>query len=86
MMFFGLLFGVRRWWWHTDGFRPKRLRVLSLLLTGSVSTLLGLAIQFPVAAAIGWGLGIAIVVQLSAPWVAPELRAARLHQEETTHE
>ena len=85
MMFFGLLFGVRRWWWHTDGFRPKRLRVLSLLLTGSVSTLLGLAIQFPLAAAIGWGLGIAIVVQLSAPWVAPDLRAARLHQEEATH-
>ncbi len=85
MMFFALLFGVRRWWWHTDGFRPKRLRVLSLLLTGSVSSLLGLAIQFPLAAAVGWGVGIAIVVQLSAPWIDPALRPARLHREEVTH-
>ena len=81
MMFFGLLFGIRRWWWHTDGFRPKRLRVLSLLLTVSISALLGLMLRFPLSAATGWGLGIAIVVQLSAPWVAPELREARLQQE-----
>lgn len=81
MTFFGLLFGIRRWWWHTDGFRPKRLRVLSLLLTVSISALLGLMLRFPLSAATGWGLGIAIVVQLSAPWVAPELREARLQQE-----
>jgi hypothetical protein len=85
VMFFGLLFGIRRWWWHTDGFRPKRLRVLSLLLTTSVSALLGLVLQFPLSAAIGWGLGIAIVVQLSAPWIAPELRQARLQEEGATH-
>ena len=85
VMFFGLLFGIRRWWWHTDGFRPKRLRVPSLLLTTSVSALLGLVLQFPLSAATGWGLGIAIVVQLSAPWIAPELRQARLQEEGATH-
>jgi len=85
VIFFGLLFGIRRWWWHTDGFRPKRLRVLSLLLTVSVSWVLGHVLQFPLAAATGWGLGMAIVVQLSAPWVAPEHRQARLQQEGATH-
>ena len=85
VMFFALLFGIRRWWWHTDGFRPKRLRVLSLLLTVTVSWILGLVLQFPLAAAAGWGLGIAIVVQLSAPWVAPAHRRARLEQEGAQH-
>jgi len=72
--FFGLLLGARRWWWHTDSFRPKRLRVFSLILTLMVSALLGLILQFPVTAAIGWGLGISIVVQLSAPFVSVEQR------------
>jgi len=85
VMFFALLFGIRRWWWHTDGFRPKRLRVLSLLLTVSVSWILGLVLRFPLAAATGWGLGIAIVVQLSAPWVAPKHRQARLQLEGARH-
>jgi hypothetical protein len=26
LVFFGLLFGLRRWWWQTDSYRPKRFR------------------------------------------------------------
>ena len=78
VIFFSLLFGVRRWWWHTDSFRPKRLRVASLLLTLIISGLLGLVLRFPLEPAIAWGVGIAAVVQLAAPWVASEQRAARV--------
>ena len=78
VIFFSLLFGTRRWWWHTDSFRPKRLRVASLLLTLTVSGLLGLVLRFPLQPAIAWGVGIAVVVQLAAPWVAPEQRASRI--------
>ena len=78
VIFFALLFGVRRWWWHTDSFRPKRLRVASLLLTLTVSGLLGLVLRFPLQSAIAWGVGIAVVVQLAAPWVASEQRADRV--------
>ena len=84
VIFFALLFGVRRWWWHTDSFRPKRLRVASLLLTLTLSGLLGLVLRFPLSAAIAWGVGIAVVVQLAAPWVAPEHRDARLNQQGAT--
>ena len=86
VIFFALLFGVRRWWWHTDSFRPKRLRVASLLLTLILSGLLGLVLRFPLSAAIAWGVGIAVVVQLAAPWVAPEHRDARLNQQGATDE
>ena len=78
VIFFSLLFGTRRWWWHTDSFRPKRLRVASLLLTLTVSGLLALVLRFPLEPAIAWGVGIAVVVQLAAPWVAPEQRASRI--------
>jgi len=84
VIFFALLFGMRRWWWHTDSFRPKRLRVASLLLTLTLSGLLGLVLRFPLSAAIAWGVGIAVVVQLAAPWVAPEHRDARLNQQGAT--
>ncbi len=76
VMFFALLFGMRRWWWHTDTFRPRRLRVASLVLTLAVSCLLALVLGFPFRIATSWAVGISVVVQLAAPWISPENRQA----------
>ena len=77
MVFFGLLFALRRWWWHTDSFRPKRFRIMSVLLTMLVAAGLMFTFEF----ALGWGLVwaavISSVVQLSAPWTPPATRVAK---------
>jgi hypothetical protein len=74
MIFFGLLFLLRRWWWHTDTFRPARFRVWSLLLTMMLGWLLSLVWAFPHSWALMWAAVISSVVQLSSAWTAPEER------------
>ena len=72
--FFGSLFFLRRWWWHADTFRPKRLRVMSLLLTMLLSYLMSLTWSFPMTWSMLWAVTISSVVQIASVWVPPEER------------
>jgi amino acid transporter len=74
LIFFGGLFSLRRWWWHTDEFRPKRFRVSSLLLTAMLAWLLSVIWAFPHGWAVVWAVVISSVVQLSSVWTPPEER------------
>jgi serine/threonine protein kinase len=74
MVFFGALFGVRRWWRHSDSFRKKRIRVGSLLLTGLAGFVLPLIFAFPQAWGLMWAIAISLVVQLSSACATPEDR------------
>ena len=74
IIFFGLLFGLRRWWWQTDSYRPKRFRIMSVALTMLVAA----GVMFTFEFAFGWGLVwaavISSVVQLSSAWTPPATR------------
>ena len=80
LIFFAALFGVRRWWRHTDAFRRKRFRVGTLLLTGLAGFVLPLIFAFPNLWGLMWALSISIVVQLSASWVPPAERVRLMAQ------
>src|SRR5262249_4428637 len=69
VVYFAALFGIRRWWWLADSFRPKRFRISSLAFSGLVAFLLPAAFAFHQEWGVLWGLALAAVVQLSAPWV-----------------
>ncbi|TWU14893.1 Serine/threonine-protein kinase PrkC [Symmachiella macrocystis] len=78
VVFFAALFGIRRWWWHADAFRPKRFRVSSLLLTGLVGFLITTIFAFPHGWAALWAVAISAVVQLAATWAPPNVRPAMM--------
>jgi hypothetical protein len=80
-LFFGALFGLRRWWWHADTFRPKAFRVSSLLLTIALGFLLPMVCAFPQTWAVSWAAAISCVVQLSAVWIPQRLRPAIMEGE-----
>jgi len=82
VLFFASLFGLRRWWWHTDGFRPKRFRTSSLVLTWCLGFLLAIVWGFQPNYAMAWAVAVSCVVQLSANWIPPTLRTL-VTQEET---
>lgn len=75
VVFFALLFGLRRWWWHADSFRPKRFRVGSVVLTGILAFAITCLCAFPHGWAVLWAVAISSVVQLSAMWAPPHSRA-----------
>ena len=72
--FFATLFGLRRWWWQTDSFRPQRFRVLSVCLTALIGTGAALTWGFPILWGTVWAASLSSVVQLSAVWMPRELR------------
>lgn len=76
VVYFAALFGIRRWWYLADAFRPKRFRIGSVFLTGLVAFLIPAAFVFHQDWGALWGVAIAAVVQLSAPWVPAKDRAA----------
>ncbi len=76
VLYFAALFGIRRWWWLADAFRPKRFRIGSMMFTGLVAFLIPAAFAFHQDWGVLWGTAIATVVQLSAPWVPVKERAA----------
>lgn len=76
-IFFGLLFGVRRWWWHADPLRPALFRVSSVVLTVALAAILPVVFVFPWDWGVTWAAVMSCVVQLSANWAPPELRARR---------
>ncbi|MFO1094566.1 MAG: hypothetical protein U0992_14865 [Planctomycetaceae bacterium] len=74
VVFFGLLFGLRRWWWLTDSYRPKRFRVMSVLLTMALAAALMFVFEFEFGWGIVWAGVISSVVQLSSAWTPPAAR------------
>lgn len=75
-LFFGALFGLRGWWRQADGFRKKRFRLGSLLLTGGVAFLVSSIWAFPQVIGVVWAVAISAVVHLSSVWVPPAERRA----------
>jgi eukaryotic-like serine/threonine-protein kinase len=76
-IFFGLLFGVRRWWWHADPMRPALFRISSVILTVALGLVLPKVFLFPFDWAVTWAAVMSCVVQLSASWIPPEARTRR---------
>jgi hypothetical protein len=76
VLYFAALFGIRRWWWLADAFRPKRFRIGSVIFTGLMAFLVPAAFAFHQEWGVLWGTAIAAVVQLAAPWVPVKERAA----------
>jgi len=74
MMFFGLLFLVRRWWWQADSFRKSRFRISSSLVTLFLGVVLSAVMPFPEQLGAIWALAISAVVQLSSGWTPQENR------------
>jgi len=72
--FFGLLFGVRRWWYHCDAYRPARLRFVSVAGTLLVAVILVHVFAFPAGWGLAWAASMSAVVQLAAPWVPASQR------------
>ncbi|MGD9856183.1 MAG: serine/threonine-protein kinase [Planctomycetaceae bacterium] len=72
--FFASLFGLRRWWWHTDAFRPKRFRVGSVIVTVLLAWLVSSIWAFPHLWAMTWAAVISSAVQLASVWTPPEER------------
>ncbi len=77
MLYFGLLFGVLRWWKLTELFRWARVSLWSVAVCGLGAWLLGLWIPFPSPWGVFFAITVAVTVQLAAPWVPPQRRPAR---------
>jgi hypothetical protein len=78
IVFFGLLFSLRRWWWHADRFRPSRFRLSSLVLTMMLAWLLSAIWEFPHTWAVVWAAVISSVVQIASVWTPPESRSTHI--------
>jgi eukaryotic-like serine/threonine-protein kinase len=74
LIFFGALFALRRWWWHSDPFRSKRFRISSVLLTVLAAWLISSVWAFPQLWAMTWAAVISSSIQLAAPWTPREER------------
>lgn len=72
--FFSTLLVARRWWFHVDAFRDRRLSVLSVIATGLAGLGLGAVTQFPTEWALMWGLTTSTTAQLAAVWIPNESR------------
>ncbi len=74
MMFFSLLFLIRRWWWQADSFRKARFRISSALVTLCLGVVLSAILPFSEQLGAIWALAISAVVQLSSGWTPQEDR------------
>ena len=68
-LFFACLFGLRRWWYHTDSFRSRRIRISSLVLTGMLGYLLSLVFNMPSDWATWWAVSTSLILQMSSVWI-----------------
>ncbi|NNJ28105.1 Serine/threonine-protein kinase PknD [Planctomycetes bacterium LzC2] len=76
--FFTWTLATRRWWRHVDGYRPKRLRLRTLLLT-SLAGLAGcLLFGVPIEWGLPWTVGLSVVTQLAAVWTPGRNRPHRV--------
>lgn len=72
--FFGVLLVARRWWSHVDAYRPRRLRVMSVIWTTVVAAVAAAVLRFPVEWATMWAASISTTSQLASVWVHPVQR------------
>ena len=75
MCFFGLLFGVRRWWQQADRWRSARLRISSAMVSLLAGAAVAWLLPFPVALGSTLALSVSMVLQLSAGWLPRGLRS-----------
>jgi eukaryotic-like serine/threonine-protein kinase len=78
ILFFGVLLTVRRWWYHVDSFRPKRVRVTSLAWTSIAALIITTIPQFPKDLAILFAVAASATAQAASIWVDPEQRGRSL--------
>ncbi|QDT15199.1 serine/threonine-protein kinase [Alienimonas californiensis] len=76
--FFTTLLGLRRWWRHADGYRPKRLRLRTVLLTGVLGLGACLIFGVPVQWGLPWAIGLSVVTQLAAVWTPGRKRPHKI--------
>jgi len=74
MAFFGLLFGVRKWWYQADRWRSSRLRISSAMVSLLAGAAVSWLLPFPVALGSTLALSVSMVLQLSAGWLPLGLR------------
>jgi len=74
VVFFGLLLLARRWWFHVDSYRPKRVRILSVLWTAVAALLITTIPKFPHELAILIAAAASTIAQASAVWQDPQQR------------
>ncbi|HEY1602468.1 MAG TPA: protein kinase [Pirellulales bacterium] len=78
LAYFGFLFFIVRWWKQADPLRSSRLSLWSVTVCVLAAALVNCVWQFPQP----WGMMIAgtisLAVQLSSPWIDPQLRVARV--------
>jgi hypothetical protein len=74
VMFFGMLLLARRWWFHVDSYRPRRVRILSVLWTAVTAMLITTIPKFPHELAILIATAASATAQASAVWQEPEQR------------
>jgi eukaryotic-like serine/threonine-protein kinase len=82
MIYFALLFSLRRWWWHTDNFRSSRVRISSLIGTYLLAMFLPVFVSIPLAWSILIATSLSAVVQLSAAICPPEARNDLLERQQ----
>ncbi len=76
LAYFGALFATIGWWKQCDPLRSSRLRISPIVLTVLFAWLWQLVLPFPQPWGIMIGAGMAIVTQLSAPWLSTAQRTA----------
>ena len=80
--FFAVLMFARRWWWHTDSFRPGRFRVSTSLVTAVVGLLACVFTGFDPFWGLTWALSISAVTQLASVWTPADKRHLVVNQNE----
>ncbi|MEM9701730.1 MAG: hypothetical protein AAF907_04735, partial [Planctomycetota bacterium] len=76
--FFAWTLGVRRWWRHVDGYRPKRLRIRTVLMTALAGFAGCVIFGVPMQWGMPWALGLSIVTQIAAVWTPGRKRPHRV--------
>jgi hypothetical protein len=73
-LFFTLLMVARRWWYHVDALRDRRLNFTTVIATTIAAVLIAFVTRFPMDWAVMWGMAISTTAQLSSAWVSSNSR------------
>jgi hypothetical protein len=76
LIFFAGLFGIIRWWLQADPTRVTRLNLVSVTLCLIWATVFSHVLAVPMIPNCILALAISVSVQLAAPWINPQQRAA----------